>query len=81
MNLYSSRVWRMYWRPLVLMQEPYCVGYPAGYHDGTQVRSTEVDHIMSVRTGGPTVRSNLRGLCHQCHSKKTADMDGGRSWR
>lgn len=81
MRLYATKVWRTYWRPLVLAQEPFCPGYPLGYHKGRLVRTDSVDHITALRAGGPTVRANLRGLCHQCHSKKTADEDGGRSWR
>lgn len=32
----------------------------------------EVDHIVELDRGGNNKLSNLRNLCHECHSKKTA---------
>jgi hypothetical protein len=81
MRIYNTAVWRRGWRPLVLAQEPLCPGYPTGWHGSERVRTTEVDHVISVRSGGPTVRSNLRALCGLCHRKKTQAEDGARSWR
>ncbi|HLF76430.1 MAG TPA: DNA methyltransferase [Dehalococcoidia bacterium] len=60
------------WRRLrkqVLREEPNCrrCGAP----------STDVDHIVPRRQGGSDDRANLQGLCHSCHSKYTAETDGG----
>jgi len=77
---YSTRLWRAYWRPLVLSQEPYCVGYPTEHHGGALVRTEQVDHIMPRGQGGPTTRENLRGLCASCNRRKSMD-EGARTWR
>ena len=66
------------WRKLrkrVLEEEPSCrrCGEP----------STDVDHIIPRRQGGSDERANLQSLCHSCHSKYTAETDGGfgnRAW-
>lgn len=81
MKLYATRAWRTYWRPLVLSQEPFCPGYPLGYHKGAVVRTDSVDHIVPVSTGGLTVRTNLRGLCSKCNSRKAMSEEGARTWR
>ena len=39
--------------------------------------ATEVDHITPLRAGGTHDAENLQSLCHACHSRKTARMDGG----
>ncbi len=39
--------------------------------------STEVDHILPLAQGGTHDRSNLQGLCHSCHSSKTALESSG----
>lgn len=41
--------------------------------------STDVDHIDGTGRNGPRAydHSNLAALCHSCHSRKTARMDGG----
>jgi len=36
-----------------------------------------VDHIKPLRQGGTHDESNLRTLCASCHSRKTAQEDGG----
>lgn len=38
--------------------------------------STEPDHIIPRARGGTDVWTNLRALCHSCHSRKTALEDG-----
>jgi 5-methylcytosine-specific restriction protein A len=50
-------------RAQVLREEPYCrqCGAP----------STEVDHIVGKARGGTDNRSNLQGICHRCHARKT----------
>jgi 5-methylcytosine-specific restriction protein A len=35
--------------------------------------STEVHHIIAKQKGGMDEYSNLMGLCHDCHSKRTAN--------
>lgn len=57
-------------RVRVLREEPRCAcGAPA----------TEVDHQISIRLRPDLrlVRSNLRGKCKRCHSRKTCLKDGG----
>ncbi len=38
--------------------------------------STDVDHVTPKRQGGTYSPENLRGMCHACHSPKTAREDG-----
>lgn len=61
-RFYSSLAWRKL-RQRVLAEEPRCrfCGAP----------STDADHILARRAGGSDERSNLRGLCHSCHSRRT----------
>jgi len=43
------------------------------------VRATHVDHVLAHR-GDEGLRldpNNLQALCHSCHSRKTASLDGG----
>jgi 5-methylcytosine-specific restriction protein A len=44
---------------------------------GHLVFSTDVDHIIPREAGGSDDDENLQGLCHACHSRKTAQEDGG----
>lgn len=73
---YGSR-WRRL-RRLVLAINPLCVD-PWGVHQktGEVVLATDVDHIVPRSAGGTDELDNLQGLCHQCHSKKTAAVDHG----
>lgn len=62
------------WRQLratILRRDPVC-RWP-----GCEERSTDVDHIVSKRRGGSDDPSNLRGLCHSHHSRKTVIEDNG----
>lgn len=71
--LYRTPAWRAL-RRIVLTEEPWCRTCHA---EGRSTRATDVDHIVSTRRGGaPLDRTNLRGLCHRCHSSKTAKEDG-----
>lgn len=36
-----------------------------------------VDHIISRRSGGKDLPSNLQTLCASCHMRKTVRVDGG----
>ncbi len=61
------------WRKLaatILERDPYCMA------DGCNEWSTEVDHIKPRRDGGTDDPDNLQGMCHDCHSRKTAIEDG-----
>lgn len=59
-----------------LAKHPLCVHCKAS---GRVTAATDLDHIIPHR--GDKVlfweRSNWQGLCHPCHSVKTATEDGG----
>lgn len=62
-------------RKRYLSENPFCVQCLAR---GVQRPATEVDHIIPHK-GDHTLMwdtSNWQGLCHDCHSKKTAREDG-----
>lgn len=61
-------------RALVLNEEPMCRQCAA---DGRHVAAEHVDHDVALAAGGTNDRSNLIPLCHSCHSRKTAQRDGG----
>lgn len=67
----SSDTTRIYGRArqernrMVLTEEPIC------RHCG-RAASVEVDHIIPLSEGGAEDRSNLQGLCRDCHGAKTA---------
>jgi len=52
-------------RLVVLKRDPVCRAC------GREA-STDVDHILPKRAGGPDSLENLQGLCGPCHSRKTA---------
>lgn len=66
---YGSRWQRL--RLLILARDPVC-RYP-----GCGQLSTDVDHIVPRSKGGTDEENNLQGLCHEHHSLKTAQEDGG----
>jgi 5-methylcytosine-specific restriction protein A len=62
------------WRRLradFLAAHPWCEA------PGCHQRATDVDHVVPRSAGGSDDSSNLRALCHACHSRKTAVYDGG----
>lgn len=63
-------------RKSYLAKHPLCAECE---RQGLVVEATDLDHI--VPHGGDKeafwVRSNWQGLCHPCHSRKTAAEDGG----
>ena len=61
-------------RELVLNDEPLC---RACAKNGLTVAAEHVDHDTPLTAGGTNDRSNLIPLCHSCHSRKTAERDGG----
>lgn len=62
----SSAAWRRL-RAQVLAEEPLCRWCLAR---GQYLASTDVDHINN--DGDDNRRENLTGMCHSCHSRKTA---------
>lgn len=63
--------WR--WRKLarvILLRDPIC-------RKCREESSTDVDHIIPRSAGGTDDPENLQGICHRCHSRKTATTDGG----
>lgn len=66
----TSAAWRKL-RAVVLNDQPLCVDCAAR---GLTVEATDVDH----KDGNPgnNERENLQGLCHPCHSRKTASDHG-----
>lgn len=67
-----GRRWRKI-RLMVLARDPVCVICH-------RAASTDADHIVPRAEGGTDALGNLRGLCHACHSRRTA-ADGGRPRR
>jgi 5-methylcytosine-specific restriction endonuclease McrA len=62
--IYNSKRWAML-RRRVLFEQPICAGCD-------NALAVDVDHIQSLDTGGaPYARTNVQGLCKQCHSMKT----------
>lgn len=73
----SARGYGHSWRKLrasVLVCEPLCRECS---RQGLCVAAAHVDHIVALERGGTNDRSNLMPLCHPCHSRKTAMVDGG----
>ena len=70
-RFYSTAVWREDLRPAQLLQSPFCEECAAR---GLRVLATDVDHRVDHKGNWLvfTDRSNLRSLCHSCHSRKTA---------
>jgi 5-methylcytosine-specific restriction protein A len=56
-------------RAAVLARDPICRACNVN-------PSTDVDHIVARAAGGTDELGNLQGLCHRCHSRKTAVADG-----
>lgn len=54
----------------------YLRAHPACEECGLQAK--HVDHVRALSDGGTHDSSNLRALCHRCHSRRTArDQPGG----
>ena len=78
----SARGYGRRWRKLrlfILRRDPICKcsieGCPVCGGAGCTRASTDADHRIS-RPAGSDNPSNLQGLCHDCHSVKTAREDG-----
>ena len=61
-------------RARVLARDPYC---KICERVGCKMVSTDADHIVPRSEGGADEMSNLQGVCHSCHSRKTATLNGG----
>jgi 5-methylcytosine-specific restriction protein A len=87
---YKSARWQAA-RAGYLRKHPLCVD-PFGEHGVVAVAATDCDHRVAVATAwdgredGPLsgvsalywdFATNVQGLCHRCHSRKTAMEDGG----
>jgi 5-methylcytosine-specific restriction protein A len=57
-------------RAAVLKRDPICTSCLVN-------KSTDADHYVARAKGGSDDLSNLRGMCHSCHSRKTAKQDAG----
>lgn len=64
-----GKAWRKL-RQIILNRDPVC-------RSCSRAASTDVDHIRPRSKGGKDDPANLQGLCHSCHSRKTASEDGG----
>lgn len=69
---YGGKRWQQI-RLACLQRDPLCVECK---RKGRLVPSTDADHVTPKRNGGTDDLDNLMGLCHQCHSRKTA-REGG----
>lgn len=70
-RFYLTDVWTKDLRPAQLLREPWCEECA---RMGLRVRATDVDHRRDHKGNWAifTDQSNLRSLCHSCHSRKTA---------
>lgn len=68
-------------RAIIIARDPVCTctGRPGCPHGGARciLPTTDVDHIIPREQGGEDSEENLQGMCHGCHSRKTAQEDGG----
>ena len=63
-HIYNSKRWK-HLRRRVLFEQPICA------HCNNAL-ATDADHIQPIHHGGnPYARTNIQGLCHPCHSRKT----------
>jgi 5-methylcytosine-specific restriction protein A len=60
-------------RQMVLSRDPLCTTCAA---EERTTPSTDADHIIPKSRGGQDTLENLQGLCHSCHSRKTAGEEG-----
>lgn len=73
----ASRGYGREWRRIRLLQlgeQPFCEDCRDA---GRVTAATEVDHVIPLARGGTHARDNRRSLCKPCHSRKTAERDGG----
>jgi transcriptional regulator with XRE-family HTH domain len=63
-------------RIFILLRDPWCPGVPEGLHGKELVRTTVMDHIVSLRNGGSTTPEGCRGLCRACNARKAVLYEG-----
>ncbi len=66
---YGTQRWQRL-RLTILWAHPLC-------EECERMPSSHVDHVKSLADGGTDDPSNLRALCHGCHSRKTCTDDNG----
>jgi len=69
---YDRAAWRHYIKPAKLENNPLCEHC---LKKGIETEATDVDHMDGNHWNCDW--ANLESLCHSCHSKKTAEQDGG----
>ena len=68
-SFYRKSAWRKL-RKIVLEKNPLCVHCLE--NDGVVKQADVVDHIVPIKKNGAKLdESNLQGLCHKCHNRKT----------
>ncbi len=77
----NSRGYGAKWRRIrkaILARDPVCTCDDDGCSCAADCNkaSTDVDHKIPRREGGRDTNKNLHGMCHDCHSRKTAIEDG-----
>ena len=70
-RFYGTPEWKDDLRPAQLIRQPFCEECAKL---GRRVRATDVDHRVDHKGDWLKFidRTNLRSLCHSCHSRKTA---------
>ena len=69
-SFYRKSPWRKL-RKVVLNKNPLCV---ICLEEGIVTQADVVDHIVPIKQGGAKLdETNLQGLCHKHHNKKTHD--------
>ena len=67
-SFYRKTPWRKM-RAYILSLNPLCVHCS---DKGDTTPADVVDHIKPIKKGGAKLdESNLQGLCHKCHNRKT----------
>lgn len=66
---YGGQAWAAK-RTRILTRDPLCT-------DCRSKPSRHADHVVPKAAGGSDDDANLAGVCHSCHSRKTAARDGG----
>ena len=68
-SFYRKSPWRKL-REVVLRENPLCIHC---LREGVTRQADVVDHIVPIKKWkeGELEQSNLQGLCHPCHNRKT----------